>query len=101
MRKRGVRKKLVGVVVSNRMDKTVVVLVNRMKKHVMYKKYITTRAKFVAHDPENRCQAGDKVRIQESRPLSKTKRWQVMDLIERAQDRGPGGEEAVNTEQAE
>ena len=83
------------------MDKSVVVLVNRMKKHTMYKKYVTTRAKFVAHDPENRCQAGDRVRIQESRPLSKTKRWQVMDLIERAQDKGPGGEEAVYTEQAE
>ncbi|MBN1104963.1 MAG: 30S ribosomal protein S17 [Deltaproteobacteria bacterium] len=101
MRKRGVRKKLVGVVVSNRMDKTVVVLVNRMKKHSMYKKYITTRSKFVAHDPENRCQTGDKVRIQESRPISKTKRWQVMELIERAQDRGPGAEEVVYTEQAE
>ena len=101
MRKRGVRKKLVGVVVSNRMDKTAVVLVNSLKKHAMYKKYITTRAKFVAHDPENRCQAGDRVRIQESRPLSKTKRWLVMEVIERAKERGPGGEAAVYTEQAE
>jgi small subunit ribosomal protein S17 len=101
MRKRGVRKKLVGEVVSNKMDKTAVVLVNRLTKHAMYKKYITTRAKFVAHDPENRCQAGDRVRIQESRPMSKTKRWQVIEVIERAKERGPGGEEAVHTEQAE
>ncbi|MEW6666554.1 MAG: 30S ribosomal protein S17 [Thermodesulfobacteriota bacterium] len=101
MRKRGVRKKLVGVVVSNRMDKTAVVLVDGLKKHAMYKKYITTRAKFVAHDPENRCQTGDRVRIQESRPMSKTKRWQVMEVIERAKERGPGGEEVLYTEQAE
>lgn len=101
MSKRGVRKKLVGVVVSNSTDKTAVVLVNRLKKHAMYKKYITTRAKFVAHDPENRCQAGDRVRIQESRPISKTKRWLVMEVIERARERGLDGEGAVNTEQAE
>lgn len=83
------------------MDKTAVVLVNRLKKHAMYKKYITTRAKFVAHDPQNSCQAGDRVRIQESRPISKTKRWQVIEIIERAKERGPGGEGAVHTEQAE
>ena len=95
------RKRLIGLVASNSMDKTAVVIVNRLKKHAMYKKYITTGAKYVAHDPENRCQAGDRVRIQESRPISKTKRWQVMELIERAKERGPGGEEAVYTEQAE
>jgi small subunit ribosomal protein S17 len=83
MKERGVRKKLVGVVISNSMDKTAVVLVNRAKKHKMYKKYVTTRAKYVAHDPQNICQVGDKVKILESRPISKTKRWQVLEVTER------------------
>jgi len=84
MKGRGVRKRLVGVVISNSMDKTAVVLVNRVKKHKMYKKYVTTRAKYVAHDPQNICQVGDKVKILESRPISKTKRWQVLEVTERS-----------------
>jgi small subunit ribosomal protein S17 len=87
MKGRGVRKKLVGVVISNSMDKTVVVLVNRVKKHRMYKKYVTAKAKYVAHDPQNICQVGDKVRILESRPMSKTKRWHVLEVTERGSEK--------------
>ncbi len=67
------------------MDKTAVVLVNRLKKHPTYKKYIRSRKKYMAHDPQNRCAAGDKVRIIESRPISKHKRWQVLEIIERSE----------------
>ena len=81
---RGVRKRLVGSVVSNKMDKTVVVLVERLTKHPTYKKYIRKRSKYMAHDPKNLCSIGDRVRIIESRPLSKRKRWQVLEIIEKA-----------------
>ena len=80
----GVRKKLVGTVVSNRMDKTALVLVERLTKHPTYKKFIRKRAKYMAHDPQNRCEIGDKVRIIESRPISKKKRWQVTDVLVKA-----------------
>ena len=78
MIKRGLRKKLSGVVVSDKMDKTVAVLVERVTKHRIYKKIIRRKKKYLAHDPENRCKIGDKVSIIESRPLSKCKRWQVI-----------------------
>lgn len=84
MSERRVRKRLIGIVVSDRMDKTVVVLVNRLTKHRTYKKYIRKRAKYMAHDPQNKCQIGDKVKIIESRPISKQKRWQVFDIIEKS-----------------
>ena len=84
MTERGVKKRLTGVVVGNKMDKTAVVLVNRLKKHKAYKKYIKSRAKYLVHDPQNRCNLGDKVRIIESRPISKTKRWQVIEILEAA-----------------
>jgi small subunit ribosomal protein S17 len=84
MKERGVRKKLTGVVVGNKMDKTAVVLVSRLKKHKTYLKYFKNQTKYMAHDSENECQIGDKVRIVESRPMSKRKRWQVMDIIEKA-----------------
>lgn len=80
----GVRRKLIGSVISNRMDKTALVLVERMTKHRTYGKYLRKRSKYIAHDPKNMCQIGDKVRIVESRPLSKRKRWQVVDLIAKA-----------------
>jgi small subunit ribosomal protein S17 len=86
MRERGVRKRLTGVVVGTKMEKTVVVLVNRIKKHKSYLKYIKRHSKYLVHDPLNRCQLGDKVRIIESRPISKTKRWQVIDVTERAEE---------------
>ena len=74
MKNRGTQRQLTGMVVSDKMDKTIVVLVERMVKHRLYKKYVKRRAKFAAHDEQNACQIGDKVMITESRPLSRTKR---------------------------
>jgi small subunit ribosomal protein S17 len=73
---------LVGRVLSNRMDKTVVVQVVRRKRHRLYGKVISTRTKFKAHDAENTCQIGDLVKIVESRPLSREKRWAVTEILE-------------------
>jgi len=73
-----------GTVVSNKMDRTVVVTIERLVPHPMYRKFIRRRSKFKAHDAENTCQVGDRVLIEESRPLSKTKRWVVVKIIERA-----------------
>lgn len=75
---------MIGTVVSDKMDKTVVVQSERLVKHRLYEKYIRRRAKFSAHDAENSCRIGDKVLITESRPLSKTKRWQVSQILEKA-----------------
>ena len=84
MNKRGIRRQLQGVVVSDSMDKTVVVLVERTVKHKLYKKYIRLHKKYAAHDELNECGIGDKVRIEETRPLSKRKRWRVTEVIEKA-----------------
>lgn len=84
MKGRGVRRKLVGVVVGNSMDKTAMVVVSRLKKHRTYKKYVRSQTKYMVHDPHNKCQIGDRVRVIESRPLSKRKRWQVVEIIEAA-----------------
>lgn len=100
MTQRGVRKKLTGVVISDKMDKTVIVRVMGLKKHKMYRKYITTWAKYAAHDPQNSCHIGDKVRIMECRPMSKTKRWHVIDVIEGAKGQEPLEKEDAVTEQA-
>ncbi|MFH1293290.1 MAG: 30S ribosomal protein S17 [Pseudomonadota bacterium] len=81
MTERGLRRRLVGTVVSNRMSKTALVLVERLTKHRTYNKYVKRRVKYMAHDPQNLCQIGDKVRIIESRPLSKRKRWHVIERI--------------------
>ncbi|MFC2029756.1 30S ribosomal protein S17 [Chloroflexota bacterium] len=78
------RKVLVGRVLSNRMDKTVVVQVERRKRHRLYGKVLTTRTKFKAHDSENNCMIGDLVRIVESRPLSREKRWLVTEILDSA-----------------
>ena len=83
MKERGTRKKMIGVVVGHRTDKTAVVSVSRLKRHRVYQKYLTTRKNYVAHDPKNLCQVGDKVRMVESRPISRTKRWQVLDILEK------------------
>jgi small subunit ribosomal protein S17 len=83
MKERGVRKKMSGIVVGNSMDKTAVVIVNRLKKHATYSKYIRRNSKYLIHDPQNKCQVGDKVRIVECRPISKTKRWQLLEVIEK------------------
>jgi small subunit ribosomal protein S17 len=81
---RGRAKAREGVVVSNKMDKTVVVVVQRLVKHPMYKKYVKRRAKYKAHDEQNRCAIGDRVVITETRPLSKDKRWRVRTIVEKA-----------------
>ena len=81
MAERGLRKRLIGTVVSNRMEKTAVVLVERLTKHTTYQKYVRRRKRYLAHDPQNLCQIGDQVRIIESRPLSKRKRWQIIERI--------------------
>jgi len=78
------RKTQVGIVISDKMDKTVTVLVERLAKHPIYKKYIRKRAKFKAHDEHNVCRIGDKVLIVETRPLSKEKRWRVREVVEKA-----------------
>ena len=73
-----------GTVTSNKADKTVTVLVERLVKHRLYLKYVRRRTKFAAHDDQNDCRIGDKVQISESRPLSKTKRWRVVKIVEKA-----------------
>ena len=78
------RKRLTGRVVSNKMDKTVVVKVERLQRHRLYGKVVKKSKKFKAHDAYNSCQVGDVVRIVESRPLSKEKRWIVEEIVERA-----------------
>jgi len=80
---RRLNKVMTGVVVSDKMDKTVVVLVNRLVKHPVYKKYIRRRAKFMAHDEQNSARMGDTVEIIESRPLSRFKRWRLTRILER------------------
>ncbi|HDP67367.1 MAG TPA: 30S ribosomal protein S17 [Candidatus Marinimicrobia bacterium] len=82
MESRTNRKSLVGKVVSNKMDKTIVVTIERKLKHPVYGKYIRRTSKCYAHDPENRCQIGDVVRIEESRPLSRSKRWCLVEILE-------------------
>ena len=84
MGERGKRKTLTGVVSSDKMDKTVIVMVNRMVLHPVYKKYIRKRTKVKAHDEGNNCHIGDKVLLIETRPLSKEKRWRVKEILERA-----------------
>ena len=76
----GLKKFRNGTVTSNKMDKTVVVQVERLVKHVKYKKYVRTRTRFKAHDEKNACNVGDQVRIIETRPLSKDKRWAVVEV---------------------
>lgn len=81
---RGTRKTLTGTVVSDKMDKTVVVVVENHTKHPIYNKIIKRTKKYKAHDEENTCKTGDKVRIMETRPLSKDKNWRVVTVIEKA-----------------
>ena len=82
--KRGIRRTLVGRVVSDRLDKTVVVRVERLVKDPRYKKYVRRYSKFMAHDEENACSIGDKVQIIEHRPISKRKRWKVQATLQSA-----------------
>ena len=81
---RNLRKERQGVVVSSKMDKTVVVAVERKEKHPLYGKFVKKTTKFVAHDEKNECGVGDTVAIMETRPLSKTKNWRLIEIIEKA-----------------
>jgi|DewCreStandDraft_2_1066082.scaffolds.fasta_scaffold01217_27 small subunit ribosomal protein S17 len=82
--RRSKRKQLIGWVVSNKNDKTITVDVERLRRHPRYKRVIRVHKKFYAHDPFNQCQVGDLVRIEESRPLSRLKRWRLVEIISRA-----------------
>ncbi len=84
METRNLRKEKIGVVVSNKMEKSIVVAVRRKVKHPMYGKFVNKTTKFTAHDELNACGEGDTVRIQETRPLSKNKRWRLVEILERA-----------------
>ena len=84
MEKRNLRKERVGVVSSNKMEKSIVVSEVKRSKHPMYGKFVLKTKKYVAHDDKNECNIGDKVRIMETRPLSKTKRWRLVEILERA-----------------
>ncbi len=84
MSERNVRKYRIGKVISDKMDKTVVVAIEELKQHKLYKKPVKRTVKFHAHDEKNDAHVGDKVAIMETRPLSKTKRWRVVEVVERA-----------------
>ena len=88
----GKRRTKVGRVISDKMDKTVVVSVERLRRHPIYKRVVRLSSKFKAHDEENRAHVGDTVRIEESRPLSRAKRWTVVEVVARG-----SGEELVDT----
>ncbi len=84
MTERNLRKQRVGVVTSNKMNKTIAVLVERRLRHPIYGKFVKKSKKFIAHDENNECNIGDLVRIMETRPLSKLKRWRLVEIVERA-----------------
>ena len=81
---RNLRKERIGVVTSNKMEKSIVVSIERKVKHGLYGKFVKKTSKFVAHDQENTCNEGDTVKIMETRPLSKNKNWRLAEIIERA-----------------
>ncbi len=83
MESRSIRKTKIGKVVSNNMNKSIVVSVERRVKHPLYRKYFRKTSKFMAHDDQNQCEVGDLVRIMETRPLSKTKRWRLIEIVEK------------------
>ena len=84
MEKRNLRKERTGVVTSNKMDKSIVIAVERKVKHLKYGKFVKKTTNFVAHDEKNDCNEGDTVRIMETRPLSKSKNWRLVEIVERA-----------------
>lgn len=85
MAERNLRKTRVGKVVSDKMDKTIVVAIETSVKHPLYKKIVKRTYKLKAHDENNECKVGDRVKVMETRPLSKEKRWRLVEIIERAQ----------------
>jgi small subunit ribosomal protein S17 len=84
METRNLRKERVGVVKSNKMDKSITVIIERKERHAMYGKFVKKSSTLVAHDETNDCNIGDTVRIMETRPLSKSKNWRVVEILERA-----------------
>ena len=84
MMERNLRKERIGVVVSNKMDKSIVILVERKVKHPKYGKFVKKSSRFMAHDEKNECNIGDTVRIMETRPLSKNKCWRLVEIVEKA-----------------
>lgn len=84
MEERNLRKTRIGVVVSDKMDKTIVVAIKTKKKHPLYKKTVNYTKKFKAHDEKNECGIGDTVKIMETRPLSKDKNWRLVEIVEKA-----------------
>ncbi|MFW5656287.1 MAG: 30S ribosomal protein S17 [Bacteroidota bacterium] len=82
--KRNLRKERIGVVISNKMDKSITIAVRTKVKHPIYGKFVNKTSKFMAHDDKNDCNIGDTVRIMETRPLSKNKSWRLVEIIERA-----------------
>lgn len=84
-KKRGLRKELEGTVISNRMQKSVVVRVDRQVRHPLYQKIVKRSSKFMAHDEENKCRVGDRVVIRETRPMSKNKCWRVVSIVSTTQ----------------
>jgi len=81
---RNLRKERIGIVASNKLDKSIVVSIERRVKHPLYGKFVKKTSRFVAHDEKNTCNEGDTVRIMETRPLSKKKNWRLVEIIERA-----------------
>ena len=81
---RNLRKERIGIVASDKMDKSIVVAIERKVKHPLYGKFVKQTSRFVAHDEENTCNEGDTVKIMETRPLSKSKNWRLVEIIERA-----------------
>ncbi len=84
MEERNLRKERVGTVVSDKMEKSITVLIERKVKHPVYGKFINSSKKFIVHDEKNECGIGDTVKIMETRPLSKSKRWRLVEIIEKA-----------------
>lgn len=84
MEQRGLRKTRVGIVVSDKMDKTITIAIERKVPHPIYKKYFKKTTKLMAHDEKSECRVGDKVKVMEIRPLSKNKRWRLVEIVEKA-----------------
>jgi small subunit ribosomal protein S17 len=84
MEQRGLRKTRVGIVVSDKMDKTITIAIERRVSHPIYKKYFKKTTKLMAHDEKSECKVGDKVKVMETRPLSKNKRWRMVEIVEKA-----------------
>lgn len=84
MEQRGLRKTRVGIVVSDKMDKTITIAIERKVPHPIYRKYFKKTTKLMAHDEKSECSVGDKVKVMETRPLSKSKRWRLVEIVEKA-----------------